>query len=171
MHDDTYSAAKHGGGRRVLASPTAGIFIHFGKSPVSLGWQTDINGQMSVPTLDSTDYAIWFLNETWISHQVELRYSFEKIYLGLGAYWQRREGYINHLIPIPGVIEWKTSGLHLSAGLPFSSIDIEYRTRIKLQPDFATIISSSQHSLPDWKHRTADRRRFHTNRYRAACRD
>jgi hypothetical protein len=78
MHDDTYSAAKHGGGRRVLASPTAGIFIHFGKSPVSLGWQTDINGQMSVPTLDSTDYAIWFLNETWISHQVELRYSFEK---------------------------------------------------------------------------------------------
>jgi hypothetical protein len=147
MHDDTYSAAKHGGGRRVLASPTAGIFIHFGKSPVSLGWQTDINGQMSVPTLDSTDYAIWFLNETWISHQVELRYSFEKIYLGLGAYWQRREGYINHLIPIPGVIEWKTSGLHLSAGLPFSSIDIEYRTRIKLQPDFATIISSSQHSL------------------------
>lgn len=145
LHDDTFSALKHGGGRRIQSSPTAGLCVRFGESPISLGWQVDINGLLSVPTLDSTDFATWFVHESWISHQVQLNYSFEKIYVGLGAYWQRREGADNHLNP--GAFEWKTSGLHLSVGLPFSNIDIEYRTRIKLRPDFATVISTSQHSL------------------------
>jgi hypothetical protein len=145
LHDDTYSDLKRNAGRRLMSSPTAGLCVRFGEAPISFGWQVDINGLLSIPTLDSTDFASWFVHESWISHQVQMSYSFEKVYVGMGAYWQRREGSGNH--DFPGWFEWKTSGLHLSVGLPFSNIDIEYRTRIKLRPDFATVTSTSQHSL------------------------
>ncbi|MCS6930336.1 MAG: hypothetical protein NZM43_12680 [Saprospiraceae bacterium] len=143
IHDDTFSGVQRVGGRYIMPSPTVGLSIFLDETPLSLNWQTDFNG---VPRVrDTLGLAPSFLSETWISHQLQICYRLKNLDLYLGGYWQRQEGLGNHLQP--ETYEWKTWGAHLGVGLPISWLNVEYRTRIRIWPDFAAIISSSQHSL------------------------
>lgn len=147
VHDNTFSNVRTTGGRYVMFSPVVGLTLCIKEVPIKFNWQLDFNGLLSaVQKEDSSIIDRYFLQETWISHQIQIHYNIKKnIYLNVGAYWQRNEGVLNHLYP--GSFEWKTWGAHLGVGLPISWLNIEYRTRIKLWPNFATVTSSSQHSL------------------------
>ena len=114
--------------------------------PVRIGVQADFDFQLTVP-IDSSvlvNYAAGSVTSTWIEYQLQAYYDFKRISVGLGAYWKRRENEIIHLFP--DLTNGKRSGIQMSASIPLNWIDIEFRTKIGLQPIFAAL-GTSQHSV------------------------
>ena len=144
IHDDTQELGRLLGGRRILSSPTFGLMLVMPKIPLRLGWQTDFNILPEVPVQHPSNYATWSIAETWLEHQIQAYYDFKKLFVGVGGYWKRREGSLNH--QGPGYFEWKHSGAQLSIGMPMNWMDIEFRTKIRIEPQFAAL-GTSQHSL------------------------
>ncbi len=98
VHDDTQEEGRTAGGRRILSSPTIGLMLQAPRIPLKLGWQTDFNILPEVPVQDPSNYATWSISETWIEHQIQAYYDFNRLFVGIGGFWKRRENFNNRVV-------------------------------------------------------------------------
>lgn len=146
VHDDSQELGRAAGERKTLSSPMVGLMLQMPKVPLRVGVQVDFDVLLETPIIDRqlVNYAAGSVAETWIEYQLQAYYDFSKWTLGLGTYWKWRESFLDHAIP--GFFIREYYGVQLSAGVPLNWLDLEFRTKVGLEPMFAAL-GTSQHSL------------------------
>lgn len=146
VHDNRQEYASAAGERKMLSSPMIGLMLQMPRMPLRVGAQVDFDVLLVTPIIDRqlVNYAAGSVSETWIEYQLQAYYDFSKWTLGLGTYWKWRENFLDHAIPDFFIREYY--GIQFSAGVPLNWLDLEFRTKMVLEPMFAAL-GTSQYSL------------------------
>jgi hypothetical protein len=142
LHNNGGESVSPAGPRKILTSPVLGLELSHSKLPISFGYQRESNLAFwnYVPGYDEA----WSSHQTWEEDQLQMYWRIKHFSLGVGHYWKKRENSGNH--EIPGFFILKRKGVQLSFVYPTKWIDIEFRTKIQYDPDFAAI-GNAMHSI------------------------
>ncbi len=145
LHDDGHEVVRATSSGRIVSAPIFGLMLTMPRIPLRFGWQTDFSMRLVPHVINPSAELPVTIGETRIEHQFQMYYDFKHFFVGVGGYWKRREAVLHYLFP--GFLEWKHKGVQLSVGVPLNWIDIELRTKIRLDPTFASIVGASHYSL------------------------
>ena len=144
IHNDRHESIGAGLHPKVLSTSVFGLEIKHRKYPFSLGYQRDYNQFFRSYNNQATSER-WSIREIWEEDQIQLYWHLNYFSLGLGHYWKKRESPFHHFLPDLFVL--KRKGIQVSLSYPTHWLDIELRTKLQYDPDFAGLVGLNNYSL------------------------
>lgn len=143
LHDDGDPTIRFGP-PKMLTTSVFGIELGRKNFPLKISYQYNYN-------LTFWNYVGNIWDEEWNIHeiseedQINLHWKFKFFSVGLGHYWKKRENALNHWVP--GAFVLQSRGVQISFSYPIQWLDIEFRTLVQYDPDFAALGGSSVNSI------------------------
>lgn len=144
IHNNRLESLSFAGPAKVLVSVVIGGEISYKKFPFTLSYQRDYLQRFwhYAGPENNEDASV---REIWEEDQIHLYWHLKYLSLGLGHYWKQRENELNHWSP--GSFVQQRRGFQLSITYPTHWLDIEIRTKLQYDPDFAGLAGLNNYYL------------------------
>lgn len=144
IHNNRQEDVSFAGPAQYLTTGVLGLEVIHKKYPFGITYQKDYN-QFFRAHIGGEYYEPWSLKEIWEEDQIQVYWYLKHFSLGLGHYWKRIENELAHWAP--GAFVTKRKGIQLSISYPTHWLDIELRTKLQYDPDFAGLVGLNHYSL------------------------
>ncbi len=144
IHNNRHESLSSAAPAMYLTTSVVGLAVSHKKYPFSISYQRDYN-HFFRPYIGQEYYEPWGIHETWEEDQIQVYWQLKYFSLGLGHYWKKRETNLHHWIP--GAFVTKRKGFQVSISYPTHWLDIELRTKLQYDPDFAGLVGLNHYSL------------------------